>query len=102
MFCTPEGKPLDPATTWATFQRVLVNAGLPRMTLHALRDTAATAMMMNGESAKVVAERLGHSDPGLTLRVYSHTTPGMHKGAAERLDDLYAAKQDTALGGVVR
>jgi integrase len=91
IFCTPQGKPLDLATTWATFQQVLKDAGLPKMKLHALRDTAATSMLLNGENAKVVAERLGHSDVALTLRVYSHVTAGMHRDAAERLDDLYAS-----------
>ena len=35
---------------------------------------------------RVVAERLGHADPGVTLRVYSHVTPTMQRAAANELD----------------
>ena len=35
---------------------------------------------------KIVAERLGHSTPMLTLTVYSHVTPTMQRAAANELD----------------
>jgi len=89
MFITRHGKPLDPATTWLDFQRTLEHCGLPKMTLHGLRDTAASSMLSQGIDAKTIAERLGHSDVALTLRIYSHVTPAMHRDAAERLEKLY-------------
>jgi len=89
IFTIPYGRPLDPATTWADFQDTLEAAGLPRMTLHALRDTAATSMLLKGVDAKTIAERLGHSDVAMTLRVYSHVTPAMHRDAAERPERRY-------------
>jgi integrase len=89
LFSSVHGSPLDPATTWADFQKTLAQAGLPPMTLHGLRDTAATCMLLEGIDAKTIAERLGHSDVALTLRIYSHVTPAMHRDAAERLERLY-------------
>lgn len=89
IFTTPHGRPLDPAVTCAEFQGTLEAAGLPRMTLHALRDTAATSMLLEGVDAKTIAERLGHSDVAVMLRVYSQVTPAMHRDAAKRLERRY-------------
>jgi integrase len=43
-------------------------------------------MLTNGEHPKVVAERLDHSDLGITLNRYSHVSPDMQRAAADRLD----------------
>jgi integrase len=45
-------------------------------------------MLLNGEQPKVVQEKLGHSTIAMTMDLYSHTTEGMHREAAERLDKL--------------
>jgi integrase len=59
---------------------------LPRLTFHALRHTAATLMLGAGTHIRVVADRLGHADPAVTLRVYGHVTPTMQRAAADELD----------------
>ena len=43
-------------------------------------------MLSRGVHPKIVAERLGHSTPMLTLTVYSHVTPTMQRAAANELD----------------
>jgi integrase len=63
-------------------------AGLSRIRFHDLRHTAATLMLSRGVHPKIVAERLGHSTPMLTLTVYSHVTPTMQRAAAEELDNV--------------
>lgn len=40
--------------------------------MHALRHFYASVLLDAGESIKAVSEHLGHSDPGLTLKVYAH------------------------------
>ncbi len=40
--------------------------------MHALRHFYASALLNGGESIKAVSEYLGHSDPGFTLRTYTH------------------------------
>jgi len=40
--------------------------------LHALRHFSATQAIGAGFDARTVASRLGHADPSITLRVYSH------------------------------
>jgi integrase len=59
---------------------------LPPIRFHDLRHTVASLMLADGEPAKVVQERLGHSSVMVTLDVYSHVAPGMQREAAERLD----------------
>ncbi len=41
----------------------------------ALRHFYASVLLDAGENVKALAEYLGHSDPGLTLRVYAHLMP---------------------------
>lgn len=42
---------------------------------HALRHFYASTLLDAGESIKAVSEYLGHSDPGFTLRTYTHLMP---------------------------
>ncbi|MFI5806559.1 tyrosine-type recombinase/integrase [Streptomyces sp. NPDC051561] len=53
--------------------------------MHALRHFYASVLLDAGESIKVVAEYLGHSDPGLTLKVYAHLMPSSRDRARDAL-----------------
>lgn len=50
-------------------------AGLPRVTLHELRHTHATVLLRDGVPVHIVAKRLGHRDPSVTLNVYADGHP---------------------------
>ena len=82
------GKPLDPGVVSHTFARVLEKAGLPHIRFHDLRHSHATLLLKGGVHAKIVSERLGHANIGITLDTYSHVLPGLQERAAERLDEL--------------
>ena len=43
-----------------------------------------------GVHPKVVSERLGHSEVGITLNTYSHVTPELDRDAAETVAGLIA------------
>ena len=45
---------------------------LPHARLHDLRHIHATTLLLSGVPVHVVAARLGHADPAITLRVYAH------------------------------
>ncbi len=45
---------------------------LPHARLHDLRHVHATMLLVAGVPVHVVAERLGHADPAITLRIYAH------------------------------
>ncbi|MGA5602597.1 tyrosine-type recombinase/integrase [Streptomyces griseoincarnatus] len=49
--------------------------------MHALRHFYASVLLDAGESIKALAEYLGHSDPGLTLKVYAHLMPSSRERA---------------------
>ena len=55
-----------------------------------MRHSTASLMLKQGVPAKVVQERLGHSDIALTLNTYSHLLPGMQEDAAEKMDEITA------------
>ena len=83
-----DGKPLDPSVVSHTFAKVLEKAGLPHIRFHDLRHTHATLLLKGGVHPKIVSERLGHANIGITLDIYSHVLPGLQEGAAEHFDDL--------------
>ena len=53
--------------------------------LHDLRHLSATQLIGTGMDARTVASRLGHADPAITLRVYTHTLEERDREAAETL-----------------
>lgn len=68
------------------FKKLLAKAGLPQtLWLHDIRHSHATLMLSQGVPVKVVAERLGHQDIAVTLRVYGHIVPHMQGEAARAL-----------------
>jgi len=85
IFAGPLGGPMSRTRLRFAFQRLLAEAGLPRIRLHDLRHTMATLMLAQGEHPKIVSERLGHATVGITLDTYSHVLPGLQAAAADRL-----------------
>ncbi|NEC92491.1 tyrosine-type recombinase/integrase [Streptomyces sp. SID12501] len=55
--------------------------------MHALRHFYASVLLDCGESIKAVSEYLGHSDPGLTLKVYAHLMPSSRDRARTALGE---------------
>ena len=56
---------------------------LPPARLHDLRHVHATTLLLAGVPVHVVAARLGHADPSVTLRVYAHVIRDQVAEAAE-------------------
>jgi integrase len=73
-------------TNW--FEQLASNANLPRIRLHDLRHSYATAALAAGIPAKVVSERLGHASVTITLDTYSHILPSMQEDAANSVAKL--------------
>ena len=92
VFCHLDGKPLDPGVVSHTFAKVLKKARLPHIRFHDLRHTHATLLLKAGVHSKIVSERLGHANIGITLDTYSHVLPGLQEKAAEDFDDLVTRK----------
>lgn len=91
IFCDSEGGWLRKSNVLRrSFRPILKRAGLPRVRPYDLRHSSATLLLLAGEDAKVVSERLGHSTTRLTQDVYQHVLPGMQERAAAKLDAIFS------------
>jgi integrase len=73
VFRSSTGNPAYPNTIRKTFQRLAVRAGLPPITLHEARHTAATLLAEAWASPKEAQTILGHSSITTTLQIYTHS-----------------------------
>ena len=71
-----------------TFKILARAAGVPEIRLHDLRHTHASLLALKGVSPKVIADRLGHTNVGFTMQVYTHVFDEQRVGAALRLEEL--------------
>src|SRR5262249_5759109 len=81
VFTSRWGEPLYPDTVSALMTKLINNynkavtspaRALPHARLHDLRHLHATTLLLAGVPVHVVAARLAHADPAVTLRIYSH------------------------------
>ena len=57
--------------------------------MHALRHFYASVLLDAGENIKAVAEYMGHTDPGLTLRTYAHLMPNSKERSRAAVAAIY-------------
>jgi integrase len=81
VFTSRWGEPIYPDTVTALMTKLITthnksvmtsSLALPHARLHDLRHLHATTLLLAGVPVHVVAARLGHADPAVTLRVYAH------------------------------
>jgi integrase len=72
VFARWDGKPRSPDKLSTDFSTAMNRAGLPHITLHALRHTHASQLITSGMDVITVSRRLGHGSPAITLNVYGH------------------------------
>ena len=85
VFTWQDGRPILPDFITKTFAKVqadlnrrLVEAEetpLPVLVVHELRHSHATILLRLGRPVHIVAKRLGHKDPSVTLNVYADVIP---------------------------
>ena len=88
VFTMPDGSPIHPQRISAWFQQHTRAAGLPRIRLHDVRHSYATAALAAGVPPKVISQRLGHATIAITMDTYSHVIPGLDEQAAETVARL--------------
>jgi len=84
-FGSRTGERLTGASVSHAFPKLLVDAGLVRVTPHGVRHGAATIMVAKGVHMRIIAEQLGHRNPALTARIYAHVIPEVQRGAVDAL-----------------
>ncbi|MCB1271213.1 MAG: site-specific integrase [Microthrixaceae bacterium] len=85
VFVKDNGLPLHPESVSRQFKRAYSRLDLPPVRLHDIRHGHASAGLLAGIPAKVMADRLGHSSVSVTLDIYSHVLPEQAKDAAEEI-----------------
>ncbi|MEJ6620274.1 MAG: tyrosine-type recombinase/integrase [Pontimonas sp.] len=85
VFATRTGEPVDPRNLQRSVQIACKKAGLPVVSPHTLRHSAATTMLEAGIPIHVVSRQLGHSNISITVDIYGHVSD---KGAKEAMETL--------------
>lgn len=71
---------------------VCQRAGVPVISPHGVRHSAATMMLEAGVDIKTISDRLGHAKISITLDTYVKTTDTMQRSAAEKMGELLRRK----------
>lgn len=90
------GVPVRPDWASGAFRRLVTEAKLPRLSLHGLRHTWATAANEAGEPLRAISEHLGHADTTITDRIYVHHVRAVQDATALRVSALFASKRAAA------
>lgn len=101
-FASRNGNPVDRNNANRQWKHALVRAGIlpaPRPGewykesrengFHALRHTFASTLLHDGVDIRTLAAYLGHTDPGFTLRTYTHLMPSAPDRARKAVDQWF-------------
>jgi integrase len=69
---------------------------MPRIMLHGLRHSHASALIAAGVDIVTVSRRLGHGSPSITLGVYAHAFNVNNDVAAARAIDAVLGAKSTS------
>ncbi|PAD67294.1 site-specific integrase [Bacillus sp. 7586-K] len=97
LFCNLDGTHFYPDTPTKWWRRFAERTGIRYIKLHDLRHTSATLLINQGVHAKIISERLGHSDIRVTMNTYGHVLRKADQEAANKLDGLFSKKQKTTI-----
>ena len=96
VFCQENGRPYEPDTFVALFQRCVKRAAIPCANFHCLRHTFATRSLEQGMDVATLAKMMGHSNPLVTLQKYAHALPDHQQESIEKLDGLYGSDEQAS------
>lgn len=95
-FTQDNGKMMNPQAPTSYLTRFGKKYNLPGIHPHALRHTMATLSIANGADIVSISEKLGHSEPSITLNVYSHANEEAQRRANEVLAEVIYNNQKHA------
>ena len=89
----PDGQPMPAQTLfsrrWLPMRK---GARIRTVSFHALRHTAATLALEDGQPPHVVAAMLGHASVATTLRLYAHVTHASTEALVDAIDARYGPR----------
>ncbi|MDA0771012.1 MAG: site-specific integrase, partial [Chloroflexi bacterium] len=86
VFTNGDGSPIRGERVSKSFAKSVKGSGLPHLTFHGLRHTAASLMIAGGVHARTIADILGHSSITVTMDTYGHLMKGVQEDAINVLD----------------
>jgi integrase len=89
IFCTAQGRPIEPRNINRTFTTLLRKATLRPIRLHDLRHSCATLLFAQGVEAATVQRILGHSSITVTTSTYVDVIEQVQHDALSKLDVLF-------------
>ena len=92
IFTATDGRILNPDTLSSWFYNFITKNKLPYISLHGLRHTCASIMIMRGVPITTTAKRLGHSTSATTSKIYAHAIASADAATAEMLQTALPLK----------
>jgi integrase len=91
VFSTRSGNYIFRGEVAAALRSTCDRLALPRLTPHGLRHLSASLLLANNVPLPNVSRRLGHANPSITARLYSHAVSTDFQ-AAEALEELVLSR----------
>lgn len=88
LFVKEDGYPAHINSIGNEWQKIINRYKLKDITFHELRHSCASLMVKKGVNFKVIQERLGHANIGITLDLYSHLEEDMHIESTNAFSDI--------------
>ena len=95
LFPAFNGKNLYPTSPYKRWHQLINGNGFKYIHLHDLRHTSASLLIAQGVHAKIISERLGHSDISVTMNKYGHAFKSADRAAADKLDGFFRVKKQS-------
>jgi integrase len=73
-------------------KRITERLGIPPLRVHDLRHSYGSHMLAQGAPLELVAERMGHANPNITLETYRHLLEHERRGWVLDPEDLLAPR----------
>jgi integrase len=86
IFARSNGRHYFPASVRRMLERILKQAGLPRIKIHDLRHTCASTLIGQGLNAKYIQHQMRHASIKMTFDTYGHLFPNASEEAGLLMD----------------
>lgn len=88
LFVKEDGYPAHLNSIGNEWNKIIKRYNLKPITFHQLRHSCASLMVKKGVNFKVIQERLGHANIGITLDLYSHLDEEQHKESTSAFEGI--------------
>ncbi|MGQ9586401.1 MAG: tyrosine-type recombinase/integrase [Anaerolineae bacterium] len=86
------GRPIGKGVVERNLKAQCQRLGLSYLTPHGLRHAHASLLVAGGMPIPAVSARLGHSNPAITMGVYSHALQGQDDAAAQAIGKVMSGR----------